>query len=119
MAGTLRRRVYIPGKFLNADLDKASDENERQMFTLRTPTGVDIGFIQIAGLVARRIIGFVKEGDGLKAGERVGLIRFGSRVDVFLPKGTTAQVAVGQTMVAGETVLGVVGVATVMTGQAL
>jgi phosphatidylserine decarboxylase len=119
IAGTIRRRVYIPGKFLNADLDKASEENERQLFTVRTASGVDIGFIQIAGLVARRILGFSKEGDTVAAGQRVGLIRFGSRVDVFLPKGTTARVAVGQTMVAGETVLGVVGEAVVMTGQAL
>jgi phosphatidylserine decarboxylase len=117
-AGIIRRRVYVPGKFLNADLDKASDENERQLFTLRTPAGVDIGFIQIAGLVARRILGFRKEGDTVSAGERVGLIRFGSRVDVFLPQGTAPRVALGQTMVAGETVLGVIGETHATEGRA-
>jgi phosphatidylserine decarboxylase len=103
--GTISRIVYIPGKFLNADLDKASEDNERQLFVVKRPDGVDIGFIQIAGLVARRIIKFVREGQDIQAGERVGLIRFGSRVDVFLPEGVLPSVAIGQTCVAGETVL--------------
>jgi phosphatidylserine decarboxylase len=80
--------VYIPGKFLNADLDKASEENERQHFLVERSDGVKIGFTQIAGLVARRIVPFVKSGDIVAVGQRVGLIRFGSRVDVYLPVGT-------------------------------
>jgi phosphatidylserine decarboxylase len=87
IGGTIRRVVYIPGKFLNADLDKASEENERQHFLVERSDGVKIGFTQIAGLVARRIVPFVK-GDIVAAGQRVGLIRFGSRVDVYLPVGT-------------------------------
>jgi phosphatidylserine decarboxylase len=84
--------VYIPGKFLNADLDKASEENERQHFLVERNDGVKIGFTQIAGLVARRIVPFVKGGDIVAAGQRVGLIRFGSRVDVYLPAGTEPRV---------------------------
>ena len=83
-----RKIAYVPGKFLNADLDKASEDNERQHFLVEREDGVKIGFTQIAGLVARRIMAFVKEGDRVAAGERIGLIRFGSRVDVFLPPGT-------------------------------
>ena len=82
-----RAIAYVPGKFLNADLDKASEDNERQHFLVEREDGVKIGFTQIAGLVARRIMAFVKEGDQVAAGERIGLIRFGSRVDVFLPAG--------------------------------
>jgi phosphatidylserine decarboxylase len=103
--GTLSKIVYIPGKFLNADMDKASEDNERQIFVVRRADGVEVGFIQIAGLIARRIMKFVREGQEVQAGERVGLIRFGSRVDVFLPEGVVPQVAIGQTCVAGETVL--------------
>ena len=95
--------------FLNADLDKASDENERQHFVVEGRDGRKIGFTQIAGLVARRIVGFVKPGDMVAAGQRVGLIRFGSRVDVYLPDDVTPQVCLGQRSVAGETVLGRVG----------
>ncbi len=109
MAGTIRKLSYVPGKFVNADLDKASDDNERQLYTLRTDSGIDIGFVQIAGLIARRIVRFVKEGDRMVAGERVGLIRFGSRVDVYLPQGTAPAVALGQRCVAGETILGRLG----------
>lgn len=109
IAGTIRNIVYIAGKFLNADLDKASDENERQHFLVERADGVRIGFTQIAGLVARRILPFSKAGDVVKAGERVGLIRFGSRVDVYLPKGTTAKVALGQRCVAGETIIAEIG----------
>lgn len=106
IAGTIRQVVYISGKFLNADLDKASDENERQHVVVESLDGQRVGFTQIAGLVARRIVGFVKPGDIVAAGQRVGLIRFGSRVDVFLPDGIEPQVVLGQRSVAGETVLG-------------
>ncbi len=110
IAGIVRRITYVPGKFLNADLDKASEDNERQHFLVEREDGLKIGFTQIAGLVARRIMSFVKEGDRVVAGERVGLIRFGSRVDVYLPAGTGSQVLLGQRTIAGETVLGAVGV---------
>ena len=110
IAGVVRRVAYVPGKFLNADLDKASEDNERQHFLVEREDGVKIGFTQIAGLVARRIMSFVKEGDRLVSGERVGLIRFGSRVDVYLPAGTGSQVLLGQRTIAGETVLGEIGV---------
>lgn len=101
----ISRIAYVPGKFLNADLDKASEDNERQALTLELPDGARLGTVQIAGLVARRIVKFVSEGDRLMAGQRFGLIRFGSRVDVYLPKGREALVAVGQRAIAGETVL--------------
>ncbi len=109
IAGTIRQVVYISGKFLNADLDKASDENERQHFVVEGRDGRKIGFTQIAGLVARRIVGFVKPGDMVAAGQRVGLIRFGSRVDVYLPDDCAPQVALGQRSIAGETILGRIG----------
>ena len=109
VGGTVRRVVYIPGKFMNADLDKASDENERQHLLIERNDGVLVGFTQIAGLVARRIVPFVKPGDILAKGQRVGLIRFGSRVDVYLPAGTDAKVMIGQTVIAGETVLAEIG----------
>lgn len=105
VTGTLEKMVYIPGKFLNASLDKASEDNERNALLIRLPDGRALGCVQIAGLVARRILPFVKEGDGLVAGARFGLIRFGSRLDVYLPPGATLLVAEGQTMIAGETVL--------------
>ena len=110
IAGMVKRISYVPGKFLNADLDKASEDNERQHFLVENDEGLKIGFTQIAGLVARRILAFVKEGDRVEAGERIGLIRFGSRVDVYLPAGTGAQVLLGQRTIAGETVLGAIGV---------
>lgn len=109
IAGTITRVVYIAGKFLNADLDKASEENERQHLLVERRDGVRIGFTQIAGLIARRIMPFVKPGDMVAAGQRIGLIRFGSRVDVYLPAGTAPRVALGQRSVAGETVLAVIG----------
>jgi phosphatidylserine decarboxylase len=109
VAGTVRRQIYIPGKFMNADLDKASEENERQHIIVERGDGVAIGFTQIAGLVARRIVPFVKPGDTVAKGQRVGLIRFGSRVDVYLPAGTDANVLVGQKVFAGETVLAEIG----------
>jgi phosphatidylserine decarboxylase len=109
IAGTIKQVVYIAGKFLNADLDKASEDNERQHILVERADGVRIGFTQIAGLVARRILPFVKPGDMVAAGQRVGLIRFGSRVDVYLPLGTSPKVALGQRTVAGETILGILG----------
>jgi phosphatidylserine decarboxylase len=109
VAGIVRKVVYIPGKFLNADLDKASEDNERQHLLIERNDKVMIGFTQIAGLVARRIVPFVKPGDTLAAGQRFGLIRFGSRVDVYLPEGTAPKVALGQRTIAGETIIGVLG----------
>ena len=110
IAGTIRKIAYSPGKFLNADLDKASEDNERQHFLVEREDGMKIAFTQIAGLVARRIMAFVAEGDRVAAGERIGLIRFGSRVDVFLPAGTGSQILLGQRAIAGETILGEIGV---------
>ena len=116
IGGTIRRIVYISGKFLNADLDKASDENERQHIMIERSDGARIGFTQIAGLVARRIVPFIKEGDFVAVGQRVGLIRFGSRVDVYLPQGTAPAVVKGQRIVAGETILAVIGETPVREG---
>lgn len=116
IAGTLRKLVYIPGEFVNADLDKASEENERQHFVVERGDGVRIGFTQIAGLVARRILPFVSMGTELATGQRVGLIRFGSRVDVYLPAGTTPQVLLGQRTLAGETVIARIGKAEILDG---
>lgn len=109
ITGRIARVAYVPGKFLNADLDKSSEDNERQHFLVEREDGIRIGFTQIAGLIARRIVSFVKEGDHVTAGERIGLIRFGSRMDVFLPAGTGPQILVGQRTIAGETILGIVG----------
>ena len=116
IGGTVRRVVYIPGRFMNADLDKASEENERQHILIDRGDGLSIGFTQIAGLIARRIVPFVKPGDMLAAGQRVGLIRFGSRVDVYLPAGTEPKVLIGQKTIAGETVLAEVGSALLIEG---
>ena len=116
IGGTVRRVVYIPGRFLNADLDKASEENERQHLLVERSDGTMIGFTQIAGLVARRIVPFVKPGDILAAGQRVGLIRFGSRVDVYFPSGTEPKVLMGQTVIAGETILAEIGAAALLEG---
>jgi phosphatidylserine decarboxylase len=104
VAGRVERIAYRPGAFVNAELDKASEDNERNSLVISTAGG-RIGVIQIAGLVARRIACFVREGQSIGAGERFGLIRFGSRLDVFLPEGTRPLVAEGQTAIAGETVL--------------
>jgi phosphatidylserine decarboxylase len=105
VAGRIERIVYRAGKFLSADLDKASEHNERNAFVIATTSGQRIAAIQIAGLVARRIVPFAREGEAVGAGQRIGMIRFGSRVDVYLPEGTGALVAEGQTAIAGETVL--------------
>ena len=104
VAGKIERIVYQPGKFINADLDKASADNERNSLVIGTGN-TQVAVVQIAGLVARRIVCFVREGQPLGAGERFGMIRFGSRLDVYLPEGVTPQVAVGQIATAGETVL--------------
>ncbi|MEQ8306984.1 MAG: phosphatidylserine decarboxylase [Hoeflea sp.] len=105
VAGQLVRKVYSKGSFLNAELDKASSENERSGMVIETERHGEIGVVQIAGLVARRILCWSDEGEMLDAGERFGLIRFGSRLDVFLPAGARSLVSVGQTAIAGETML--------------
>lgn len=105
-AGTIARKVYVPGKYLNASLDKASKDNERCAYLIETAEGTRYGVVQIAGLVARRIVPFIEEGAVLGQAERFGLIRFGSRLDVYLPRGVKPEVRLGQIMVAGETVLG-------------
>lgn len=117
IAGTIKQVVYISGKFVNAELDKASEDNERQHILVEDRDGRRIGFTQIAGLLARRIVPFVKPGDMVASGQRIGLIRFGSRVDVYLPDDCACQVVLGQRSVAGETILGRVG-ATTATGIA-
>ena len=109
IAGGLEKMAYRPGKFLNASLDKASEDNERNSLLIRMEDGRPLVVVQIAGLVARRIVPFAREGDGLRTGERFGLIRFGSRLDVYLPEGVEPLVGLGQTMVAGETILAELG----------
>jgi phosphatidylserine decarboxylase len=104
MSGRIDRMVYRAGKFINADLDKASEDNERNALIISTGR-TRIGVVQIAGLVARRIVPFVREGQSIVAGDRIGMIRFGSRLDVYLPEGGRSLVAEGQTAIAGETVL--------------
>jgi phosphatidylserine decarboxylase len=116
ITGRIRRIAYVPGKFVNADLDKASEDNERQHFLIEGAGGLRLGVTQIAGLVARRILSFVREGDDVEAGQRIGLIRFGSRVDVYLPAGTSPKVLLGQRSIAGETVLAEAGVDATLTG---
>jgi phosphatidylserine decarboxylase len=109
VSGEVAAVAYRPGKFLNASLDKASVDNERNGLRIAMADGREIAVVQIAGLVARRIVCFVTPGKDLAAGERFGLIRFGSRVDVYLPEGVMPLVRVGQTMVAGETVIAELG----------
>ncbi len=104
-SGKITKTCYVKGKFFNATLDKASKDNERQLLAMETSTGKEIAFVQIAGLIARRILCFAKPGSSYEAGERFGLIRFGSRLDVYLPTEVNPKVCIGQTMVAGETVL--------------
>ena len=108
VAGKIIHSAYVPGAFLNAELDKASEENERQAFVLETKSGIKIGVVLIAGLVARRIVTFVNDGASVEAGERIGLIRFGSRVDLYMPEGVELLSEIGQTAIGGETVLAVV-----------
>jgi phosphatidylserine decarboxylase len=104
VAGRVEKIVYQPGKFFNADLDKASADNERNSLVIAT-AGARVAVVQIAGLVARRIVCFVREGQPVGCGERFGMIRFGSRLDVYLPDGTPPLVAAGQTAIGGETAL--------------
>ncbi|MGF1591721.1 MAG: phosphatidylserine decarboxylase [Kiloniellaceae bacterium] len=103
--GTITALSYRPGKFLNAALDKASEDNERMSLKVTTYDGIDLGFVQIAGLVARRIVCDVKLGEPVRAGQLFGLIRFGSRMDVYLPEGIAPLVVPYQTTIAGETVI--------------
>ncbi|HET7709207.1 MAG TPA: phosphatidylserine decarboxylase [Sphingomicrobium sp.] len=117
ISGRIRKITYVPGKFVNADLDKASEDNERQHFLVEGNDGVRIAFTQIAGLVARRIMSFVRTGDTVEAGQRIGLIRFGSRVDVFLPDGTGPKVLLGQRAIAGETIIAELGADTALIGS--
>ncbi len=109
IAGKITAVAYRPGTFVNASLDKASEDNERNALAIEVADGRTIAVVQIAGLVARRIMCWKKPGDVVRTGERFGLIRFGSRLDVYLPDGVEPQVALGQTMVAGETVLALIG----------
>ncbi len=109
VAGEVTEVAYRPGKFLSAEMDKASEENERNGIVLTMADGTRLGVVQIAGLVARRILCEVDQGAKLERGDRFGLIRFGSRLDVYLPEGTAPRVGVGQSMTAGETVLAVLG----------
>jgi len=118
--GKVTKIVYHKGKFVNASLDKASEHNERNGLALETTNGASIGVVQIAGLVARRIVCFVQEGEQLRAGERFGLIRFGSRLDVYLPPEIQPLVSVGQTAVAGETILAdLAHTGSAMTGRSI
>ena len=103
--GRIGKLVYVPGQFLNASLDKASEENERQMVRIDLDSGAFIGAVQIAGLIARRIVCYLEEDQIVLAGERFGLIRFGSRVDIYLPHGAVSHAVIGQKCVSGETVL--------------
>ena len=105
-AGEIEAVNYRPGKFLVASLDKASDQNERNAVTLRTHDGRRVVFVQVAGLIARRIACWVKSGDKVKAGQRFGLIRFGSRLDIYLPADSTIEAVPGQKVRAGESVIG-------------
>ncbi|MBO9465767.1 phosphatidylserine decarboxylase [Tropicibacter sp. R15_0] len=105
IAGEIKAVAYRPGKFFNASLDKASKDNERNSLRIEMEDGRDLAVVQIAGLVARRIVWWVEPGSKLRTGERFGLIRFGSRLDVYLPDGVQPTVKIGQTMIAGETVL--------------
>ena len=104
----IEKLEYIQGKYLNITNDKYHEDNERQLCLMKTTKGFDIIFVQIAGMVARRIVCNLKEGQEVKAGERYGCIKFGSRVDLYLPKDIEIKVKVGQTMIAGETVIGLV-----------
>jgi len=105
VAGRISQSVYVPGAFLNPTTDKESEDNERRATVITTPDETEYVVVQIAGLISRRIVSFVHEGDNIGTGQRIGLIRFGSRVDVYLAPGTIPRGSVGQRMVAGETVL--------------
>ena len=104
VAGRIAKVAYKPGVFVNADLDKASEDNERNGLVIQAASGT-YGVVQIAGLVARRIVCAVREGETLAAGQRIGIIRFGSRVDVYLPEGVAPQIGLGAKTIAGETAI--------------
>ena len=105
IGGTITSIKYHPGKFLNASLDKSHEENERQYIGIKTASGIGIGVVQIAGLISRRIVCTLKENQPVRTGARFGIIRFGSRVDVYIPADVPAQIIVGQRVIAGETIL--------------
>ena len=105
IAGTITKVIYTPGKFLSANLDEASVENERNLAVVKTANGVEIAFAQVAGLVARRIVSDLKEGQSIKTGDRYGIIRFGSRADIYLPENIKIKVLIGQTMIGGESII--------------
>jgi phosphatidylserine decarboxylase len=105
VSGKVIRKVYSPGKFINADLDKASEDNERCSLLIETETGQKVCIVQIAGLIARRILNDIREEDTVKAGARLGIIRFGSRIDIYVPEGISPLVCVGQRAIGGETVI--------------
>jgi phosphatidylserine decarboxylase len=109
VTGTVTRIAYHHGQFLNASVDKASELNERNALAVRLPDGRDLAVVQIAGLIARRILCYAKEGEAFVAGDRFGIIRFGSRTDIYLPPGVSSLVEVGQTMIGGETVIAELG----------
>jgi phosphatidylserine decarboxylase len=119
ITGIITRIAYHPGKFLNASDDKASDENERNALAIRLPSGQELAVVQIAGLIARRIVCDATEGQALIAGERFGIIRFGSRTDLYLPAGSVPLVAVGQRMVGGETVIAALAPAPIIVPEPL
>jgi phosphatidylserine decarboxylase len=112
VTGRVARIAYTAGKFFSADLDKASEANERSALVIESESGHDVGVVQIAGLVARRIVCWTKKGAGVAAGERIGMIRFGSRLDVYLPEGSTIVASAGQRAIAGETVIAILPGAT-------
>ena len=116
--GVVKRIAYVAGKLINPELDKASEDNERQHMLVEGTGGSRIGFTQIAGVVGRRIVSWVREDEAVVAGQRVGMIRFGSRVDVYLPAGTSSQVLLGQRVIAGETVLARLGTSELIEGVA-
>jgi phosphatidylserine decarboxylase len=116
--GLVRRIAYVQGKLVNPQFDKASEDNEREHMMVEAPDGQSIGFTLIAGVIGRRIVSWVKEGEPVVAGQRVAMIRFGSRTDVYLPAGTSSQVLLGQRTVAGETILAKLGVAELLEGVA-
>jgi phosphatidylserine decarboxylase len=115
VGGRIARIAYRPGAFINAELDKASEDNERNGLVIETPRG-EVGVVQIAGFVARRIICSVREGEEVAIGSRFGLIRFGSRLDVYLPAGTALRAGIGQRAVGGETVIAELGGAEIRAG---
>ncbi len=117
--GVVTRIAYRHGAFVNASLDKASEENERNAVAIRLGDGRQVAVVQIAGLIARRIVCHVREGDRVRAGERFGIIRFGSRTDLYLPVGVVPLVAEGQTMIGGETVIAELGAELGAMGEAV